>query len=56
MHRISMETENNKSNTDVMIMHDKQHIKFNNIVLRTIFTSIRYQAQEYIAFIGILYR
>ena len=50
-----MEMENNNSNKDVMIMHDKKNIK-NNLVLRAIFTSIRYLAQEKIAFIGTFYR
>ena len=38
-----------------MIIHVNTNIKNNNIVRRAIFTSIRYQTQENIAFIGTLY-
>ena len=47
MYRISMETKNNNSK-DLMIMHDKTSIINNNIVLRAIFTSIRYQTLRYL--------
>ena len=45
-----MEAENNNSIKDVMIIHNKNDIRNNNIVLRAIFTSIRYLSQENIAF------
>ena len=47
-----MEAENNNSIKDVMIKHNKNDIRNNNIFLRTIFTSMRYLSQENIAFRG----
>ena len=52
MHYIAMEAENNNSIKDVLIIHNKNDIRNNNIVLRAIFTSIRYLSQENIAFRG----
>ena len=40
MLRIPMEAENNNSIKYVMIIHNINYIKNNNIVLRAIFTSI----------------
>ena len=40
-----METENNNSIKYVLIIHNKNDIRNNNIVLRAIFTSIRYLSQ-----------
>ena len=51
MHSISMEEDNNNSNIkDVMIIYNTNYIQNNNIVLRAIFTSIRYMFQEHIYF------
>ena len=47
-----MEAENNNNIKELMIIHNKNDIRNNNIVLRTIFTSIRYLSQENIAFKG----
>ena len=47
-----MEAENTNSIKDVMIIHNKNYIRNNNIVLRAIFTSIRYLSQENIVFRG----
>ena len=50
-----MEAENNNSITDVLIKHnknDRKPIRNNNIVLRAMFTSIRYLSQENITFRG----
>ena len=52
MHRIAMEAVNNNSIKDVMIIHNKNDIRNNNIVPRAIFTSMRYLSQENIAFRG----
>ena len=49
MHRIAMEADNNNSIKDVIIKHnknDRKPIRNNNIVLKAIFTSIRYLSQE----------
>ena len=45
MYRIAMEAENNSRIKDVMIIYNKNDIRNNNIVLRAIFTSIRYLFQ-----------
>ena len=47
-----MEVENNNSIKDIMIIHNKNDIRNNNIVLRAIFTSIIYSSQENTAFRG----
>ena len=47
-----MEAENNDSIKDVMIILNTNYIRNNNIVLRAIFTSIRYLSQENTAFSG----
>ena len=47
-----MEAENNNSIKDEMIIHNKNDIRNNNIVLRAIFTSIIYVSRENIAFRG----
>ena len=52
MHCIAMEAENNNSIKDVIIIHNKNDVRNNNIVLRAIFTFIRYLSQENIAFRG----
>ena len=52
MHRIAMEAGNDNSIKDVLIIHNKNDIRNNNIVLRAIFTSIRYLSQEKTAFRG----
>ena len=41
-----MEAGNNNSIKDVMIINYNNYIQNNNIVLRDIFTSIRYLSQE----------
>ena len=47
-----MEAENNNSIKDIMIIHNKNDIRNNNIVLKAIFTSIRYLSQENTALRG----
>ena len=47
-----MKAENNNSIKYVIIIHNKNDIRNNNIVVRAIFTSIRYLSQDNIAFRG----